>query len=130
MPRPGFETRENPNQKAKPPEDASVNVFAASGPKPAEQMTIEPIGATVSESAPERQAHQPQSEAPRAQDDWRQYEVRKQQTDWKSYEIPEQQARHNQQPMQQLRRSRPARRPSSPRHRAWMTRISRAPSQA
>ena len=36
MPRPGFETRENPNQKAKPPED--TNVFSAPGPKPSQQL--------------------------------------------------------------------------------------------
>jgi|WetSurMetagenome_2_1015567.scaffolds.fasta_scaffold91631_2 cell division initiation protein len=122
MPRPGFETRENPNQKAKPPED--VNVFAAPGSKPAQQLNIEPIGATISEVAtePARQGHAaeppqaqtmqspqaqpiqpqpPQSEAPRAQDDWRQYEVRKQPTDWKSYEIPSQRPQEYQQPSQQ-----------------------------
>ncbi len=106
MPRPGFETRENPNQKAKPPED--VNVFAAPAPKPSQQLNIEPIGATVSEAepTPARQAQpappqQAQSEAPRAQDDWRQYEVRKQPTDWKSYEIPGQQPQQSQQPAQQ-----------------------------
>jgi cell division initiation protein len=114
MPRPGFETRENPNQKAKPPEDA--NVFAAPGPKPAQQLNIEPLGATISEvmvdpgqqaqAAPPQRAQaappeQAQSAAPRAQDDWRQYEVRKQPTDWKSYEIPGQRSQESQQPAQQ-----------------------------
>ncbi len=114
MPRPGFETRENPNQKAKPPED--VNVFAAPGPKPAQQLNIEPLGATISEVTTEtaRQApaaqqlqaqsaplQQTQTEAPRVQDDWRQYEVRKQQTDWKSYEIPGQHPQQYQQPSPQ-----------------------------
>ncbi|MCX5752808.1 MAG: DivIVA domain-containing protein [Candidatus Krumholzibacteria bacterium] len=122
MPRPGFETRENPNQKAKPPED--TNVFAAPGPKPSQQLNIEPLGATISEvstepghqgqAAPPRQAQtapheqaqaappqQAQSAAPRAQDDWRQYEVRKQPTDWKNYEIPGQHPQEFQQPPQQ-----------------------------
>ncbi|MFA4947631.1 MAG: DivIVA domain-containing protein [Candidatus Krumholzibacteriia bacterium] len=106
MPRPGFETRENPNQKAKPPED--TNAFAAPAPKPAQQLKIEPLGATISEvvTAPAQQAHagppqQAQSAAPRAQDDWRQYEVRKQPTDWKNYEIPGQRPQEYQQPLQQ-----------------------------
>jgi hypothetical protein len=130
MPRPGFETRENPSQKAKPPED--TNAFAAPAPKPAQQMNIEPLGATIVEgfteparqaqtapvqqanAAPPQQAQpaqppqpqsaqpqQPQSAAPRAQDDWRQYEVRKQPTDWKNYEIPGQRPQEHQQSAQQ-----------------------------
>ena len=94
MPRPGFETRETPNQRTKAPED--MNIFA---PPRAEQLRIEPIGATVGDmmTPPQSpQTHQappqpPQPEAPRVQDDWRQYEVRKQPTDWKNYEIPGQQ---------------------------------------
>lgn len=106
MPRPGFETRENPNQRTKPAED--TNVFAPPGSKPARQPGIEPLGATISEvataspqqpqAAPPQQAH---GEAPKAQDDWRQYEVRKQPTDWKSYEIPGQGPEQHQQPAQQ-----------------------------
>jgi cell division initiation protein len=138
MPRPGFETRENPNQKAKPPEDANTNVFAAPpGPKPAEQLTIEPIGATVSESAPSPERHpqpapprdaqapalrdehdapvrQAQSEPPRAQDDWRQYEVRKTPTDWKSYEIPGQPGGQMQPPSQPHAQQAPQQQPQRP----------------
>ena len=57
MPRPGFETRENPNQKAKPPED--MNVFAAPGPRPAQQLNIEPLGATISEVTTEQPGRLP-----------------------------------------------------------------------
>jgi cell division initiation protein len=120
VPRPGFETRETPDQRTKP-ED--MNVFEPSGTgqglspaapaqqpqQPAqkgfEQLFIEPLGATVSSPAAP-QAHPapsapqqsrpapstlPQAEAPKPSDDWKQYEVRKQPTDWKSYEIPGQQ---------------------------------------
>jgi hypothetical protein len=127
MPRPGFETRENPNQKAKPPEDA--NVFSAPGPKPSRQLDIQPLGATISEVATEsaRQApaaehqqaqpappQQAQSEAPRAQDDWRQYEVRKQPTDWKSYEIPGQSPQQYQQQAQKpVQQQQPAQQPAA-----------------
>ncbi|MGD1048727.1 MAG: DivIVA domain-containing protein, partial [Candidatus Krumholzibacteriaceae bacterium] len=45
MPRPGFETRETPNQRTKAPED--TNIFAA--PR-AEQLHIEPLGATVEDA--------------------------------------------------------------------------------
>ena len=110
MPRPGFETRETPDQRTKPTEDA--NIFAPPGTgqgvgqagpaqqprqpgqapqKGFEQLRIEPLGATVAgPQAP--QAHPapaapPQGEAPRPSDDWRQYEVRKQPIDWKNYEI-------------------------------------------
>ena len=112
MPRPGFETRETPKQKTKPAED--MNIFAAPGtgqaagqaapaqqpqqpqqpaPKAYEQLHIEPLGATVSETMPGPQprpepVQPPQSEAARPPDDWKQYEVRKQPTDWKNYEIP------------------------------------------
>ena len=112
MPRPGFETRETPNQKTKPAED--INIFAAPrageaagqagpaqqpqqpAPKGYEQLRIEPIGATISDTVAEPQARPepvqpPQSEAAKPPDDWKQYEVRKQPTDWKSYEIPGQQ---------------------------------------
>jgi cell division initiation protein len=112
MPRPGFETRETPNQKTKPAED--MNIFAAprageaagqaapaqqprqAASKGSEQLRIDPIGATISDAMAEPQARPepvqpPQSEAARPPDDWRQYEVRKQPTDWKSYEIPAQQ---------------------------------------
>ena len=97
MPRPGFETRETPNQRTKAPED--MNIFAA--PR-VEQLHIEPLGGTIADTLASPQGPQayqappqpPQPEAPRVQDDWRQYEVRKQPTDWKNYEIP------GQQPMQ------------------------------
>jgi len=112
MPRPGFETRETPNQKTKPAED--INIFAAppageaagqaapaqqprqAAPKGSEQLRIDPIGATISDMMTEPQARPepvqpPQSEAAKPPDDWKQYEVRKQPTDWKSYEIPGQQ---------------------------------------
>jgi cell division initiation protein len=130
MPKPGFETRENPNQKAKPPEDA--NAFAAPAPKPSQQLNIEPLGATISDvltepapqahAAPSQQAQpappqQAQSAAPRAQDDWRQYEVRKQPTDWKSYEIPGQRPQEFQQPAQQPAQQQPqqpSQRPAAP----------------
>jgi cell division initiation protein len=138
MPRPGFETRENPNQKAKPPENAGTNVFAAPPrPKPAEQLAIEPIGATVSEEAPMPGQHaqpapppdaqaaapldeqaapvqQAQSGPPRAQDDWRQYEVRKTPTDWKSYEIPGQPGGQMQPPGQPHAQQAPQQQPQRP----------------
>ena len=105
MPKPGFETREAPGRKMKSPEDA--NVFARPGmdqdmyqgaatqqpgPKPAEQLRMEPLGGVTSETMPASQSHPISDPAgePRAQgnpDNWRQYEVRKQPTDWKNYEI-------------------------------------------
>jgi cell division initiation protein len=105
MPKPGFETHEAPGRKTKSPED--TNVFARPGmgqdmyqgaatqqpgPKPAEQLRMEPLGGVTSETMPAPQSHPISDPAgePRAQgnpDNWRQYEVRKQQTDWKNYEI-------------------------------------------
>jgi cell division initiation protein len=120
MPRPGFETRENPNQKAKPPED--TNVFAEPAPRPAQQSFIEPLGASMGAAAagvapqpyaaPTQQVKaapppQAQSEPPRAADDWRQYEVRQQPTDWKSYEIQGQRPPQAQQPAPQAPPQRP-----------------------
>lgn len=121
MPRPGFETRENPNQKAKPPEDLSV--FAEPAPRQAQQSFIEPLGATMAapaagsaqqpHAAPAQQVQtapppQAQSEPPRAQDDWRQYEVRQQPTDWKNYEIQGQRPPQSQQAGPQMSAQRPA----------------------
>ncbi len=120
MPRPGFETRENPHQKAKPPED--VNVFAEPAPRPAQQSFIEPLGASAGSGLGAAEARaftaqpqqvqtvpppQAQSEPPRAQDDWRQYEVRQQPTDWKSYEIQGQRPPQAQQPGTQASPQRP-----------------------
>jgi cell division initiation protein len=120
MPRPGFETRENPNQKAKPPEDMSV--FAEPAPRPAQQSFIEPLGATIANglagsaqqphAAPAQQVQtapppQAQSEPPRANDNWRQYEVRQQPTDWKNYEIQGQRPPQAQQPAPQASAQRP-----------------------
>ncbi|MDD4857356.1 MAG: DivIVA domain-containing protein [Candidatus Krumholzibacteria bacterium] len=118
MPKPGLETREAPNQRTRPPED--MNIFAVPGagdgmnqtaspqqprqpaPRAAEQLRIDPIGATIAETpAPPqaRPAAEPvQPEVPRAQDDWRQYEVRNKPTDWKSYEIEGQGARQGEEP--------------------------------
>lgn len=117
MPRPGFETRENPNQKAKPPED-TLGIFGAPAserpaphtvpvqqpatrempPRAAEQSRVEPIGAKVADASPQQTypspAPQTEPERPQPQDEWRQYDVRKQPTDWKSYEI---QGQHPQQ---------------------------------
>jgi cell division initiation protein len=124
MPRPGVETRENPGQRTKPPEDMNMNIFAAPfreqgmnqpapaqhqpqpAPKGYEQLHVESIGATVGDDAPAPRAPQaqpataepPQPEAPRPKDDWKQYEVRKQPTDWKSYEIEGQGAPQPMQP--------------------------------
>ncbi len=113
MPRPGFEPRENPHQKAKPPEDLSV--FAEPASRPAQQSFIEPLGATIAEPAagPAQRVQtapppQAQSEPPRTQDGWRQYEVREQPTDWKSYEIQGQRPPQNQQAGPQAPAQRPA----------------------
>ncbi len=133
MPRPGFETHENPNQKAKPPED--MNAFAEPAPQPAQQSFIEPLGATVGnglgaaearaftaqpqqvQTAPPPQAQQmpqAQGDPPRAQDGWRQYEVRQQPTDWKSYEIQGERPPQNQQAAPQASAQRPAQQPPQP----------------
>jgi cell division initiation protein len=104
MPKPGFETRENPNQKAKPPED--VNVFAEPAAQPAQQSFIEPLGATIGNGTAGA-APVAQSEPPRAQDGWRQYEVRQQPTDWKSYEIQGERPPQNQQAAPQASAQRP-----------------------
>jgi len=101
MPRPGFETREAPNQKTKRPED-TLNMFtspfageaaAGMGQGPDQAPAVKTAQAPIRQQpeAPGAQA------APGDQDDWRQYEVRKQPTDWKSYEI---QGQRPQQPPQ------------------------------
>jgi cell division initiation protein len=111
MPRPGFETRESPSQRTKPPEDILMNIFAEPAatqptaqaaptqqapaqqpaatqraPRASEQLRVEPVGATIEDAIANPQAA-PTRPAPTPPP---QPETPRAQDDWRQYEVRKQ----------------------------------------